>query len=170
MVRVTVPEDYVANTVTSFQEIVDADYATEPTDRIANCPFVPPGSTASLRGGAQEDTELRRCWVDGEVVSYFTFHEAALAMNGDNVPVSPIYVTFNDTAVGPASGFPVETDTDQTHNVAATLPTDDAYSPLWEVHVYDNAEFDAVSDLTSAMDATELDPAATLVNCPIVDF
>lgn len=61
-----------------------------------------------------------------------------------------------------------EMGSDRTHNVAATLPGDDGYSPLWDVHVYDNADFEAVTDLESATDATLLESSAAHVNCPVV--
>jgi hypothetical protein len=52
-------------------------------------------------------------------------------------------------------------------NVAASLPGDADYSPLWSVTIYDNADFDSVSDLSSALDAAPVGPGP-LVNCPIV--
>ncbi len=48
-----------------------------------------------------------------------------------------------------------------------TVPGDAAYSPLWDVMPYDNASFDGVHDLASAMMAMNFGLAAT-VNCPIV--
>jgi len=93
-----------------------------------------------------------------------------------DVPLSPIYVTFNenpdedDPESGPASGFMVEQDSMQTHNVVATVPSDGAYSPLWTVNVYDNAGFDSVMDLDTAMDAEQLAAGVATVNCPVVDF
>jgi hypothetical protein len=56
----------------------------------------------------------------------------------------------------------------QTHNVVATLPGDGGYAPLWSVNIYDNADFDSVDDLTSALAATQLVAGAALVNCPVV--
>jgi hypothetical protein len=87
------------------------------------------------------------------------------------VPLSPIYVTFNinpdEPGGGPPSGF-VADSTGRTHNVIATLPEDEVYSPLWIVNVYDNADFDIVSDLASAQAANLLVPGAANVNCPVV--
>jgi hypothetical protein len=62
-----------------------------------------------------------------------------------------------------------ETGTDQTHNVVQTLPEDDGYSPLWDVDIYDNADFDMVMDWPSAQNANLLAAGAAIVNCPIVD-
>lgn len=169
---VTVPSDYVAN-ITSVAELVDGNYPMSPTDTLVNCPIVPDGSTASLRLGG-EDPSLHQGWYEGQVVHYFTFEEAPLAVSNDAVPVSPIYVTFNvnpgEAGGGPPSGFVTEPGSDQTHNVVATLPGEDGYSPLWVVEMYDNAEFDQVSDLESASAANILMSAAATVNCPVVEL
>jgi hypothetical protein len=170
--RVTVPEGYAANTVTSAADLMEADYDVEATDAIKNCPVVPDESTASMRHG-DGDAALVDGWYDGQVVSYFLFEEAPLETTDDgSVPRSPIYVSFNENpgedGGGPASGFLTEEMSDQTHNVAATLPDDEGYSPLWMVNVYDNADFDDVSDLASATDAELLASGAANVNCPVV--
>lgn len=169
VVRVTVPEDYVANTVFSLEGIMEEGFPMEATDMLVNCPIVPEGSTGSLGGAANG---LTRGWYKGQVVFYFNFGEAALTTTPDGeVPTSPIYVSFNvnpgEAGGGPASGFKAEDGTDQTHNVLATLPGDEGYSPYWDVFVYDNAEFDAVTDLASAQAATILGPGP-FVNCPVV--
>jgi len=172
VVRVTVPRDYVANSATSVQDIVEAGYPTERTNMLVNCPVVPAGSTARLRlagGGAQ----LIRGWYKHEVVFYFSFDERALTTTAqDEVPLSPLYVTFNinpgQPGGGPESGFRTEPGTSQTHNVVATLPNDPTYSPLWAVNAYDNSAFDSVGDLATAQAAPQLAAGVALVNCPIV--
>lgn len=171
--KVTVPADYEANTVTSYDEIVAAGYTVTPTDMLVNCPVVPQGSTATMRynGG---DASLHRGWYEGQVVFYFQFDEKMLSVVSGTgaVPVAQIYVTFNvnpdssNPASGPASGFMTESGTQQTHNVADSVPTNTNYSPLWLVHIYDNADFGSVSDLSSAEAATQIGPGPT-VNCPI---
>ncbi|WP_396612367.1 hypothetical protein ACH9L7_03555 [Haloferax sp. S1W] len=169
--KVTVPEDYVANSVTSLADIGDAGYEMEATDMLVNCPVVPDGSTASMRYG-DGDAGLVEGWYKDKVVSYFQFTEAPLTVRGDSVPLSPIYVAFNvnpgEDGGGPPSGFMTEEGSDQTHNVVATVPGDDGYSPLWLVNIYDNADFDGVSDLDSATDAEQLASGAAMVNCPLV--
>lgn len=170
VVKVTVPDEYVANTISSLQELMDAGYSTEYTDVIVNCPIVPEGSTAILRlsGGV---TGLTTGWYKGELVFYFNFVEAPLMTVADAVPTSPIYVAFNinpdQPGGGPASGFMTEPGSDQTHNVVATLPGDQGYSPLWGVHPYDNQFFDQVMDLATAVAVGNFGHAAN-VNCPIV--
>lgn len=174
VMKVTVPQDYVANSVTSYAAIVSHGYAVTATSMLVNCPVVPDGSTAKLRLDS-EPTGLTRGWYKDQVVYYLNFSEAPLhATSDDQVPVSPIYVTFNvnpdpnDAASGPASGFVVEGQTSQTHNVPATLPGDTAYSPLWAVHIYDDADFASVMDLASAQKASLLVEQGPNVNCPIV--
>ena len=92
MIKVTVPADYEADSVTSLAGITAAGYAMENTGVIINCPVVPKGSTAMLRGG-DESNELHAGWYKDMVVYYFTFIEKALS--GATVPLSPIYVSFN---------------------------------------------------------------------------
>jgi Secretion system C-terminal sorting domain len=170
--KVTVPADYVANTVVSTQQILDSAYTITPTSIIVNCPIVPDGSSAMMRYHTTEDTSLSRGWYDSTVVYYFNFAEAPIMtdMNG-MVPVSDIYVTFNinpgEPGGGPPSGFMTDS-TGRTHNVPATLPGNAVYSPLWDVNIYDNADFNMVHDLMSAENATILVAGAALVNCPIV--
>jgi hypothetical protein len=168
---VTVPDSYEANTATSVTDLTDADYNIEATNVIKNCPIVPDGSTATKRHGGG-NADLVEGWYHGEVVSYFLFEEAMLEASNGSVPLSPIYVTFNknpdEDGGGPPSGFMTESGSMQNHNVVASLPGDQRYSPLWLVNIYDNADFDSVSDLDSATDANILASGAANVNCPII--
>jgi len=170
---VTVPDDYEANTITSAGDLMDAGYDVDSTSVIKNCPIVPHGSTASMRHG-DGTAELVEGWYEGQVVSYFLFEEAPLETADGAVPRSPIYVAFNENpgeaGGGPPSGFVTEADGEQTHNVIATVPGDEGYSPLWRVNIYDNADFERVSDLESAGDAAILASGAADVNCPVVSI
>lgn len=177
--KVTVPDNYKANSVTSYQEIKELDYPIEQTNIIVNCPVVPEGSSASLRYNSSEDAGLTRGWYKDMVVVYFNFVEKDLTgtipTSGNAlVPLSDIFVTFNinpdETGGGPASGFRTETGTAQTHNVVETIPTDSDYSPLWLVNVYDNTAFDNVSDWQSSQNAPVKATGVATVNCPIVSM
>ena len=170
--KVTVPQNYVANTITDVAEIIDSEYVIEETDIIVNCPIVPDNSKAALRYNPNEDPGLTKGWYDTNVVFYFNFSEKALMVDGSGmVPLSPIYVCFNinpgEPGGGPPSGFKTDS-TGRTHNVPGTLPEDELYSPLWSVNIYDNADFNMVHDLESAMMANILAMGAAIVNCPIV--
>jgi len=138
--------------------------------RCATCRWYPTNrARARLKG---ENAELQRAWYRGQVAKYFSFNEATLSAAGTNVPVSPIYVTFNvnprEPDGGPASGFRTELKSLQTHNVPSTLPGDAGYSPLWLVAVYDNANWPSVRDLDTVLKAKVLAAGAATVNCPIV--
>ncbi len=172
--KVTVPSDYEANTITSYAALAGEGYEMETTNMLVNCPIVPKGSTADKRFTSTESKDLMRGWYDDQVVYYFTFQEKALSTGSNGqVPLSPIYVAFNvnpgQDGGGPPSGFVTEMNSDQTHNVPATLPDDADYSPLWMVNIFDNADFSNVSDLSSAQSASILAQGAAIVNCPIVE-
>jgi hypothetical protein len=170
VMKVTVPNNYVANTIASLSEIQAAGYTITPTNMVVNCPVVPAGSTASLRFGGGS-TGLTQGWYRDQVVNYFNFSEATLTVANGSVPTAPIYVAFNinpdQPNGGPPSGFKAETGTMQTHNVVAAVPGQTGYSPLWAVSIYDNADFSSVTNLTTAQ-ATTMVAAGPLVNCPIV--
>jgi len=167
--QVTVPKDYVANTVVDAGALKGAGYKMEQTPTLRNMPVVPDKSTAKARLKG-ESAELKRAWYQGQVAKFFSFDEAPLS--GSGVPLSPIYVTFNvnpdQPNGGPGSGFKAEPGSEQTHNVPATLPRGAGYSPLWLVAVYDNADFPSVHDLQTALKAKVLAAGVATVNCPIV--
>lgn len=170
--KVEVPADYVANTITSVADIDALGLTKTTTTTLVNCPVVPAGSMARKRVGTGS-AALQRGWYKDQVVHYFSFEEAALATAGEQVPVSPIYVTFNTNpdqpGGGPASGFVTEPGGSQTHNVLGSMPGGAGYSPLWSVSVYDNAAFSSVSDLTSARAARLLAADVATVNCPLAE-
>src|SRR6476620_7761226 len=138
--KVTVPKDYMANTIVDVGALKNGGYKMEQTHVLRNMPVVPDKSTAKARLNG-ENAALQRAWYQGQVAKFFSFDEAPLS--GSDVPLSPIYVTFNvnpdQPNGGPGSGFKAEPGSEQTHNVPATLPGNARYSPLWLVAVYDNA-------------------------------
>ena len=171
VMKVTVPSTYVANTITSVDEIRARGYTVEPTTMIVNCPIVPEGSVARLRLGSGS-AALTHGWYRDQIVAYFNFDEAPITTTAEGtVPIASIFVSFatnpDQPNGGPASGFKTEEGSDQTHNVAASLPGQPGYTPLWSVRPWNNTAFDAVHDLASAVAAPGYDPAGN-VNCPIV--
>jgi len=175
--KVIVPDDYIANTITNVTDLMSSGYEIQRTNMIVNCPIVPEGSTAKLRYKESTDKSLTGGWYKDQVVFYFNFFEKKLIVDlpstgSPSVPLADILVTFNinpdQPGGGPASGFVTENGTEQTHNVVDTLPEDPGYSPLWDVDVYDNADFANVMDLQSAKMANILAEGAAIVNCPIV--
>jgi hypothetical protein len=167
--KVSVPKDYVANTITDAGALSQAGYKSERTDTLRNMPVVPDKSIARERLNG-ESTELQRAWYRGQVAKFFSFDEAPLS--GMSVPLSPIYVSFNINPGQPngdlASGFRTEPNSEQTHNIPATLPGDKGYSPLWLRVVYDNADWPSVHDLATALKAKVIPAKVLTPNCPIV--
>jgi len=169
--KVWVPKDYVANAITDAGALSQAGYKTEKTDTLRNMPVVPDKSIARERLNG-ESTELKRAWYRGQVAKFFSFEEAPLS--GTSVPLSPIYVSFNINPGEPngdlASGFRTEPNSEQTHNIPATLPGDKGYSPLWLRVVYDNADWPSVHDLATALKAKVMPVKVLTPNCPIVSI
>ena len=170
VMKVTVPASYVANTVTSVDGIQRKGYAVEATSSIVNSPIVPEGSVARLGGGTHG---LTHGWYRDQVVSYFNFDEAGLnTTDQGRVPLATIFVSFTTNPDQPnggaASGFKMEPGSLQTHNVAAVLPGQTGYSPLWTVVPFNNSAFGSVHDLATAVAAPNFGPAVN-VNCPIVE-
>ncbi len=162
-VRVDVPADYVANSLTSYAELVDAGYAMTPMAALVNCPVVPDGSVARLRTPG-DYAELDLGWYQGKRIQYFHFGERpSLAPAGGAVPTSSIYLAFADD-----QGPPLATDAGQSHAVIAALPGDPAYSPLVEVHAYAASALGSVHDLATAQAAPTVAAAAAIVNAPLV--
>ncbi len=174
VVNVIVPNHYVANTIASEDGIFKSKFKLVPTDDIVNCPIVPEGSTASLRIGGGS-TGLTKGWYKNQICFYFTFLEAPLkgtiTASGADVSFDDIYVFFainpDMPGGGPGSGFKVESNTMQAHNLVASVPGDAAYSPLWSVTVLDNKFFNSVKTEKDAM-AHILAGNVALVNCPEV--
>ncbi len=171
VVKVVVPVNFVANSVTSEDAIFKANYQLIPTTTVVNCPIVPKGSTANLRIGGGSN-QLVKGWYKDQLCFYFTFLEAplvgTLTANGANAPFDDIYVFFAG-ASGPASGFKVEPGTTQAHNIVPSVPGDVAYSPLWSVTVLDSNFFDSIHTEEDAKAHVDMANVA-LVNCPEVKF
>ena len=152
--KVSVPKNYVANTITDAATLLQTGYKMEKTDTLLNMPVVPDKSRARTRfnGGSPE---LQRAWYQGKVAKFFLFDEAPLAVSGDKVPVSPIYdgFTINPGQAGGEMEFCTDPNSTQTHNVVATVPGDKAYSPLWLRVVYDSAACASVHNLDTALKA-----------------
>jgi hypothetical protein len=167
--EVTVGRDFVANSLTSSDEVQDAidagELTAKVTDRLENWVIVPKGSSAERNfNGAPIGKE--QALVDGAVAHAFTFEKNLQITSDGTVPTSGIVVIFaNDES--PAEGFATDDD-GRTHNVLETIASDDAYSSLWFHQRGALAGFDNVTTWQSALDnvAGEL-PVS--VNCPVVN-
>lgn len=171
--KVIATDNYVANSITSEVEVLASKFKIISTDDIVNCPVVPFGSTANRSDVAGEASKLTIGWYNGKAVAYFNFPEPGLKIDAQGlVPTSPIYVMFNidpsdsNPASGPASGFMHEPGSVQTHNVLGT-PEGVALTPLWDVRVLSNVNFNAVTNLETALSFPSVKANAD-VNCPVV--
>ena len=137
---------------------VGADGSITMTRDVIDCAIVPRGTHAP-------SAEAHEVVYGGERLTCLLFG-SPLALDGDRVPTSPIFVTFaHEKVFKTEARAPV-----QTHNVVMSLPGDLDYSPLWAVHVYDPSEFDRVHDAESAARAKLVEPNGPHVNCPIVSI
>jgi hypothetical protein len=153
---VEVPDSFVPGSAHALADL--AKFPNVLDTKIINCPVVPHGSTASEGEGVAPAVPTQ-LFYRGATIDCLRFGDP---LNGEKVPTSPIYVTF-----GHEAGFKTEGATPQTHNVVLSVPGDAEYSPLWDVHIYDERAFDRVHDAASAQKA-RIVKAGPLVNCPIV--
>jgi hypothetical protein len=172
--KVTVPNNYIPNSLRSESQILASGYKITKTTKIVNCPVVPFGSVANKSKISGVRTPLTIGWYKGKFVAYFQFDEAEITATASGmIPTDDIYVMFNidpsptNPASGPASGFKTVQGTTQTHNVLASLPGDSDYTPLWRVDVISNVNFDLVKNLMTA-ESLPSSPAGANVNCPVV--
>lgn len=170
-VRVTevqVNSGYVANTLTSFDDVDaavdDGTAKLNETARIENWAVVPRGTTAKRKFPGSSPVGYR-AWMNDEIAHYLRF-DTNLELSGDKVPTSPIIVIFKND-MSPAEGFLTDDD-GKTHNVVATLPGQPGYSSYWDHSVGKASGFDDVKDLKTAL-ANVRDKAPVIVNCPIVE-
>ena len=102
--KVWVPKDYVANTIADAATLLRRRLqdGSRPI-RCGTCRWCPTSRRARMRLKG-ESAELQRAWYQGQVAKFFSFNEAPLSAAGTNVPVSPIYVTFNVNPGEPNGG------------------------------------------------------------------
>jgi len=167
--EVAVADDYVANTLTSADDVRAAvtagEATTTQTERIANWAVVPAGTTAQLKFRGKTITG-NRAWVRGQVAHFLRFEEdLAVGVDG-SVPLAEIVVMFANN-MSPAEGFELDGD-GRTHNAIDKLATDPGYSSLWNHSVGNTANFEAVVDFPSAVDNIMAANVGVDVNCPEV--
>ena len=159
--KVLAPSDYEANSITSFEGVMEAGYDIEPTDIVVNCPVVNPDAMTE-----EISYDLVQGWFKGREVFYFDF-AANTGAEGFVLDVAPIYAFFG------SDGDPVEGQM----NVIDVVPGDTGYSDLWQVFAVTVGMDYAANSLTSAdaiMEAAEegtvtIGTTNIYVNCPIVE-
>jgi hypothetical protein len=167
--EIAVGDGYVANTLTSADEVRAAITAGEvtatETTRIANWAVVPAGSkaTRTFRG---EDVTGNRAWVDGQVAHFLRFEENLQIKADGMVPTAEIIVMF-DNNMDPSEGFEVDAE-GRTHNAIDTVASSPGYSSLWNHSVGNNANFAAIVDFETALGNVMAANVGVDVNCPEV--
>jgi len=150
---VTVPEDYVPDSVKSVADITAMGYELTETDMFVNCPIVPEGTTL------ETGKELVQGWHDGEEVFYPDFGaNAAVA-----IPIW-VFVTGFD-----AQGNPQMVDGQR--NIIDAVPGDAGYSAFWRVNFVTvpagyqpNSIRSADAAIDSGYPTMQVD---VVVNCPV---
>ncbi len=155
---VTVPEDYVPNTLKSYTDILDSGYPLRGTDIFVNCPVVPQCST--LQGGGE--TELKQGWYRAQDIYFFDF-----GMVASEVPPIYIIITGLDNLGRP-------TTVHEQLPVLSTVPGEDGYTGLWLVHWVTVPPGYQPNMLKSSQDIEasgySISPSLTVVNLPVHDL
>lgn len=154
--KVTVPDDYVANTARSLDDITAAGYTVTPTDILVNCPVM-------RTEDAPEMFDLTSGWFRHGSVDYYSFsNPIPTTEGGPSVVPAPIYVLFYGDGTAVAGQ----------HNTIDVVPADPGYSDLWQVHkvtVPDDYMVDSVRSYAQIADAGyPIEVLSVFVNCPIV--
>jgi hypothetical protein len=148
--KVTVPDDYVADTIRSYADIVSAGYPMTATSIYVNCPVVPAGSTLQY-----SQQPLTQGWYEDSELYYFDFGSNSQA-------TAPIYVLFYDDST-PVPGQ---------RNIIDTIPGEPDYSAFWRVHMVTVPDDYVANSARSLADIQAagytITPTAMLVNCPVV--
>jgi len=154
--KVTVPDDYVANSARSLDDITMAGYPVTTTDILVNCPVV-------RTEGEAQSFDLTDGWYRHGSVEYYSFSNPIPTTEGNPVVTpAPIYVLF----YGDGTAVPGQ------HNIIEVVPSDPGYSDLWQVHkvtVPDSYMADDVRSYAQIVDeGYPIDVLDVFVNCPVV--
>lgn len=169
VVKATVQAGYVANSLTSFDDVDRAAAAgtvtVASTKTIANWAVVPKGTTANLKFAGKAITGAR-AWEKHQVASLLTFEDGLVPMSDGTVPTADIVVIFKN-GMSPADGFATEPGTEQTHNAVNLLPGQPGYSSYWDHDAGKLTGFATVKDFPTAKANVDM-AIPVIVNCPVV--
>ncbi len=151
---VVVPKDYVADSITTADEVLLADYEIITPDILINCPIVPAGSTLAEGG------DLVQGWYKGVEIYYFDF--------GPNpVETAPIYALITGLDDDENPQF-----VEGQHNIIDVIPGDEGYSAFWQVNLVIVPQDYEADSITTAADVRasgyEMVQPGLVVNCPVI--
>lgn len=169
--------EYVPNTLSSRQALVDGGFQIEATDQVMHCVLAPAGSKASRRFDPATPAAAQDGWYRDQAVKYFLFeHPASTAtvdFGGGRVNAPEMFAFFENDR-DPREGFARDPLTGFTHNVITRLPGDEGYAPLWVLTVFKLEAFERVQSVANALDQANnqenllILPELLYVNAPIV--
>lgn len=159
--KVLAPSDYEANSITSFEGVLESGYEIVKTEIVVNCPVVNPDTVTDM-----VSYDLVQGWYRGREVFYFDFGTNS-DTDGWVVELEPIFAFFY------ADGEAVMGQM----NVVDALPMDMDYSDLWHVHKvivgmdYEANSLNTVADIMDAvsMGSVSIEETPLYVNCPIIE-
>lgn len=157
---VTVPQDYVANTLKSAEDVTKSGYPITVPDLLVNCPVVPLNSTLVENSPATNSTTPVKGWYKGQEVHYFDFGPNT----ADTAPIYALITGFD------AQGNPQFVEGQ--HNIIDTIPGETNYSAFWDVNLVMVPEGYVANTITSrqqVMDSGfQMIHPGIVVNCPVV--
>jgi hypothetical protein len=155
VMMVTVPDDYVADTIKSKADLDDSGFEVTATQMFVNCPIVPAGST--LEGGEP----LTQGWYKGEEVFYPDF-----GMN--NVSAIPLYAFIHGMNPDGTPDF-----VEGQNNIIDQVPGEAGYSAFWQVIMVTVPQGYTPNSIRSAeavrASGFQMTPTQMVVNCPVTE-
>jgi hypothetical protein len=164
--KVLVPDNYVPNSIRSFDEALASGYTMEATNLIVNCPVVNPNSTT-----VGYNATLEQGWFRNRQVFYFNLGantHAVDAADGFVLTSAPIYAFF----------YANRTRVPGQKNVVDVLPGNASYSDLWGIvkvtvdPLYVSNSLNSTSAINQAVSAGKVIIQLTGLyrNCPVVQL
>jgi hypothetical protein len=151
---VTVPQDYVPDSIKSKADIDASGYPVEPTTMLVNCPIVPEGTV--LENGEP----LVQGWYKDEAVFYPDFGPNPAA-------AAPIWVLIHGMNTDGTPDF-----VEGQSNIIDTVPDESGYTDFWRVNLVTVPAGYEPNSLRSAADVFAAGYPITrtdmVVNCPVV--
>lgn len=157
--RVTVPADYVVNSVTSRRDLearVGEGFKIEATGKILNMPVVPAKSVAGNTSSGGKALLLQG-WCRNKVLYYFAFDELQATAQG-LVPTAPMYAFFDEPGLPHRGGFRTVDDEGNTKNVLGVGPGQPGYSPLWALQRLHGEDWINVNNLQDVQTNLKVPP------------
>ncbi len=154
VVFVTVPDDYVPDSIRSAQDVSASGFEQTTTNMLVNCPLVPEGTTL------ETGKELVQGWHNGQAVFYPDF-------GANPATVAPIWVLIHGMKADGTPDF-----VEGQNNIIDTVPGQTDYTAFWRVNIVTVPDGYEPNSLRSAADVLaagyQITETDMVVNCPVV--